>query len=157
MGNKLFLSMLAAVLFAGTISASTDKKIVIETASGVSESSLSELRCMKFDNGSMMLALLDGTIVGWNTDEVVKITIAECTGGVETSLNGICNAPQLCRTGNAIIVRSPSCQVLLLYSDAGEVLYRTSFCGEEIIDMSSFPEGLYILNVNDQAYKIINR
>lgn len=157
MGNRNLCALLFFSLFCGTLFAAADKKIVVETANGTADFSLSEIRCVKFNDDIMSINMHDGSALSWNTDDVVCMRVDGEQGGNVTSIGNMPADAMFEKQGSCIVVRSASRQALLLYSADGVLLYSSSFCGEEAIELSKYPRGVYILNVNGHIYKIINR
>lgn len=157
MGKRLFVSLLSFTLILGIAHASADKKIAVKTAAGVSDCSLSELRCVKFNDGIMLLNFYDGSSLSWDTGEVHSLTLSGESGGNTTSLSAPSTASLLNIADNKLVVRTVTRQALLLYSADGKLLHSASCCGEETIDLSAFPAGVLVVNINGNIYKIINR
>lgn len=157
MGKRLFMSLLSFTLIWGAVYAAADKKIAIKTDDGVYGRSLSELRCVKLNDGVMLLNFHDGTSLSWDTDKVLCVTLSGESGGNTTYLGTLSATPLLNIAGSKLVVRTASRQALLLYSVDGKLLHSASCCGEETIDLSGFTAGVFIVNINGNIYKIIHR
>ena len=78
------MSLLPFTLIWGALYAAADKKIAIKTDDGVYGRSLSELRCVKLNDGVMLLNFHDGTSLSWDTDKVLCVTLSGESGGNTT-------------------------------------------------------------------------
>ena len=149
--------LLLVLFFSISAFALPDKEIVIRTADGNSSSLLKEIKCIRFEDETMLLDMNDGSAKSWNTDDVNCITFMYSENG-NTSSIGITNtAVTFNFDGKRIFINSHYYLPVLLHSIDGKAVYCQPCCGESVIEMSELPSGIYILNVNGQTYKIVNR
>ena len=134
-----------------------DKDVVVKTTQGNTSSLLGDVKCLRFDGDVMLLDMKDGSTMSWNTDDVACIEFVSTGNSGSTSI-GITNASVTFDIeGNKVVVDCSLCLPVLLIAVDGEVVFRQACCGECVIDMSNLPHGVYVLNVNGQVYKIVNR
>ena len=153
----MLLGILVVLLFSVQAFSAADKGIVVKTVSGISSSSFGDIRCMRFEGGIMVLDMKDGSTKSYDTDNVSLMTFGYVDGDSTTSILPFGIVASCRIEGCSLIINASSYQSVLLFTSAGKIVYGTSCCGECVIDMSQFARGIYVLNINGQVYKIVNR
>ena len=148
--------LLLVLFFSISAFALPDKEIVIRTADGNSSSLLKDIKCIRFEGETMLLDIKDGSSKSWNTEDINCITIAYAENNT-TSISGTNTAVTFNFDGKRIFINSHYYLPVLLYTVDGKAVYCQPCCGESVIEMSELPSGIYILNINGQTYKIVNR
>ena len=146
---KRFVLSVCIALSAVTAFSENDNRIVVETATGVSDCRLGKIKCMRFDNDVMLLDMKDGSTKSWNTDDVVRITFG--LDNINTSLDLLSANGKFEFVGNELVIRSNAYQPVLLFDSNGKIVYTSSCCGGLVVDMSVYPAGMYLLNINGQV------
>lgn len=148
--------LLLVLFFSISAFALPDKEIVIRTADGNSSSLLKDIKCIRFEGETMLLDIKDGSSKSWNTEDINCIAIAYAENNT-TSISGTNTAVTFNFDGKRIFINSHYYLPVLLYTVDGKAVYCQPCCGESVIEMSELPSGIYILNINGQTYKIVNR
>lgn len=147
----------AMLLAAATMSAAGLRSMVIETKDGNGMTvNLSSELVTRFSDGDMILKgdYVDvtvplSTVKGWiYSDSVVdKVETA-----VEDNLELTDNGDRITLTGLA------DASDVSLYSLAGQLIRRDRVSGEYTLGLSELANGVYVLSVNNQSFKIaVNR
>ena len=152
---KRFVLSVCIALSAVTAFSENDNRIVVEPTTGVSDCRLCKIKCMRFDNDVMLLDMKDGSTKSWNTDDVVRITFG--LDNINTSLDLLSANGKFEFVGNELVIRNNAYQPVLLFDSNGKIVYTSSCCGRLVVDMSVYPAGMYLLNINGKVYKIVNR
>ena len=152
--KKIILSICIS-MFAVFAFSENENRVVVETATGVSDCQLGKIKCMRFDDDVMLLDMKDGSTRSWNTGDVVRITFG--LDNIDTSLDLLSANGKFEFVGNELVIRNNAYQPVLLFDSNGKVVYTASCCGGLTVDMSVYPAGVFLLNINGQVYKIVNR
>ncbi|MBR4988551.1 MAG: hypothetical protein IKY85_01430 [Bacteroidaceae bacterium] len=155
--RKMLLGMLFVLLFSVQAFSAADNGIVVKTVFGISSSSFAEIKCIRFEDGIMVLDMKDGSTKSYDTDNISLMTFGYVDGDGTTSILPFGIVASCRIEGSNLIINASSYQSVLLFTSDGKIVYGTSCCGECVIDMSRFAKGVYVLNVNGQVYKIVNR
>lgn len=153
--KKVLSGILFVLLFSVQVFSSTDKGFAVKTVAGISSFPIGEIKCMCFKEGIMVLEMKDGSTKSYDTASVSLMTFSYIDG--TTSIFPIDAVASYRIEGSNLIINASSYQSVLLFTSDGKIVYGTSCCGECVIDMSRFAKGVYVLNVNGQVYKIVNR
>ena len=155
--KKVLSGILFVLLFSVQVFSSTDKGFVVKTVAGISSFPIGEIKCMCFKEGIMVLDMKDGSTKSYDTDNISLMTFGYVDGDGTTSILPFGIVVSCRIEGSNLIINASSYQSVLLFTSDGKIVYGTSCCGECVIDMSRFAKGVYVLNVNGQVYKIVNR
>lgn len=96
---------------------------------------LRNIKCLRFEGDMMLLDMNDGTVKGWNTDDVSCMTFLRGEN-VNTSSIGVTNAVTFKFDGKRILLNSHYYLPVLLYTVDGKAVYCQPCCGESVIEMS---------------------
>ena len=149
--------LLLILLLGFSVSVMSREDIIVRTAEGSSSLLLSDIKCMRFDGGTMLLDMKDGSAKSWSTGDVDCVSFSHTGNGGTNSVWGTEATVTYRPDGKRIVIESRYCLSVRLYSINGVAVCSRTCCGETVIDMSHLPAGVYILNVKGETYKIVNR
>ena len=149
----LFLMNAAIASFA----AIPDKNIVIKTSDGSATCALKAIRRITFQNGTMFVDMKDGSAFSWNTDWVDCVTLSGSAPGQGTSVAGVLQSPVFTVTDNVLSVDCCAQTRVQLCACDGKVVYDAVCTGAFSLDMATLPAGIYLLKLDSNTYKILNR
>lgn len=155
--KQLFIILLGILFSALSFAANPDKRLVVTVGEGVAEYAIKSIRSLKFSNGAMLLNMHDGSVIECDTESVSSLLIEEYTPSEETNIGCIESEPALRFNRGVLHISGFSSVDVQLFNPSGSILYSESFNGDGIVNLSSYPKGVYMLNVNGRTYKIINR
>lgn len=149
----LFLMNAAIASFA----AIPDKNIVIKTSDGSATCALKAIRRITFEDGMMLIDMKDGSAYSWNTDWVNCITLGEDESNLETGIVGVLQSAVFTVTDNVLSVDCCAQTRVQLCACDGKVVYDAVCTGAFSLDMATLPAGIYLLKLDSNTYKILNR
>lgn len=155
--KQLFIILLGIFFSALSFAANPDKRLVVTVGEGVAEYAIKSIRSLKFSNGAMLLNMHDGSVIECDTESVSSLLIEEYTPSEETSADCIESEPALRFNRGVLHISGFSSVDVQLFNPNGSILYSEKFKGNGTVNLSSYPKGVYMLNVNGRTYKIINR
>lgn len=159
--RKKFALVLVAFLFMGATSWADEYSYLTiqRNDAGNSEASvaLASLSKITFSNGSLILSNAYGTTIGtYSLSELNKMFFAsQATGITNTAIGGSMSA--VLQEGVLKISSTLGANIRLYQTSGVLVKSFSSSASESEINMGSLPKGIYILKVNDQVKKILNR
>ena len=154
--KRFFLLLLINAAIAST-AAVPDKNIVIKTSDGSATCALKAIRRITFQDGMMLVDMKDGSAYSWNTDWVDCVTLGEGTPGQETSVVGVLQSAVFAVTDNVLSVDCCAQTRIQLCACDGKVVYDAVCAGAFSLDMATLPAGIYLLKLDNNTYKILNR
>lgn len=149
----LFLMNAAIASFA----AIPDKNIVIKTSDGSATCALKAIRRITFEDGMMLIDMKDGSAYSWNTDWVNCVTLGEAESNLETGIVGVLQSAVFTVTDNVLSVDCCAQTRVQLCACDGKVVYDAVCTGAFSLDMATLPAGIYLLKLDSNTYKILNR
>lgn len=149
----LFLMNAAIASFA----AIPDKNIVIKTSDGSATCALKAIRRITFEDGMMLIDMKDGSAYSWNTDWVNCVTLGEDESNLETGIVGVLQSAVFTVTDNVLSVDCCAQTRVQLCACDGKVVYDAVCTGAFSLDMATLPTGIYLLKLDSNTYKILNR
>lgn len=149
----LFLMNAAIASFA----AIPDKNIVIKTSDGSATCALKAIRRITFEDGMMLIDMKDGSAYSWNTDWVNCVTLGEDESNLETGIVGVLQSAVFTVTDNVLSVDCCAQTRVQLCACDGKVVYDAVCTGAFSLDMATLPAGIYLLKLDSNTYKILNR
>ena len=154
--KRFFLLLLINAAIAST-AAVPDKNIVIKTSDGSATCALKAIRRITFQDGMMLVDMKDGSAYSWNTDWVDCVTLGEGTPGQGTSVAGVLQSAVFAVTDNVLSVDCCAQTRIRLCACDGKVVYDAVCTGAFSLDMATLPAGIYLLKLDSNTYKILNR
>ena len=154
--KRFFLLLLINAAIAST-AAVPDKNIVIKTSDGSATCALKAIRRITFQDGMMLVDMKDGSAYSWNTDWVDCVTLGEGTPGEGTSVAGVLQSAVFTVTDNVLSVDCCAQTRIQLCACDGKVVYDAVCTGAFSLDMATLPAGIYLLKLDSNTYKILNR
>ena len=154
--KRFFLLLLINAAIAST-AAVPDKNIVIKTSDGSATCALKAIRRITFQDGTMFVDMKDGSAFSWNTDWVNCVTLGEGTPGQETSVVGVLQSAVFAVADNVLSVDCCAQTRIQLCACDGKVVYDAVCTGAFSLDMATLPAGIYLLKLDSNTYKILNR
>ena len=155
---KRLVTILLGVVFPMISSAvAPDKRLVIASGDGASGYAVKSIRSLKFCNGTMLLNMHDGSVVECDTESVNYLFIEDYVPSEETGIGCIETEPVITLENGVLSITGYAVNNVLLSTPSGSVLYNGKLNGTGVLDLSRYPHGVYMLNVNGRTYKIINR
>ena len=154
--KRFFLLLLINAAIAST-AAVPDKNIVIKTSDGSATCALKAIRRITFQDGMMLVDMKDGSAYSWNTDWVDCVTLGEGTPGEGTSVVGVLQSAVFAVTDNVLSVDCCAQTRVQLCACDGKVVYDAVCTGAFSLDMATLPAGIYLLKLDSNTYKILNR
>lgn len=154
--KRFFLLLLINAAIAST-AAVPDKNIVIKTSDGSATCALKAIRRITFQDGMMLVDMKDGSAYSWNTDWVDCVTLGEGTPGEGTSVVGVLQSAVFAVTDNVLSVDCCAQTRIQLCACDGKVVYDAVCTGAFSLDMATLPAGIYLLKLDSNTYKILNR
>lgn len=149
----LFLMNAAIASFA----AIPDKNVVIKTSDGSATCALKAIRRITFEDGMMLIDMKDGSAYSWNTDWVNCVTLGEDESNLETGIVGVLQSAVFTVTDNVLSVDCCAQTRVQLCACDGKVVYDAVCTGAFSLDMATLPAGIYLLKLDSNTYKILNR
>lgn len=159
MSKKILSAMALFFIFGATCLADDYSYLTIQqNDTGNTETSvvLSSLSKITFSNGSMNLYNTSGTSMGTYSLSALNMMFfsSTATGIQSAAADGFSAALQ----GGVLKISSPAASKINLYMASGALVKSiSSSAAETEIYMSSLPKGIYLLKVNNQVKKILNR
>ena len=158
--RKRFALVLVALLLMGTTSWADEYSYLTIQKNDASNSetsvALASLSKITFSNGSLILSNAYGTTIGtYNLSELNKMFFASQATAIENiSTDKMSIALQ---EGVLRISSDPGSNIRLYQTSGVLVKSFSSSASESEINMSSLPKGIYLLRINNQVKKILNR
>jgi hypothetical protein len=134
-----------------------DKNIVIKTSDGSATCALKAIRRITFEDGMMLIDMKDGSAYSWNTDWVNCVTLGEAESNLETGIVGVLQSAVFTVTDNVLSVDCCAQTRIQLCACDGKVVYDAVCTGAFSLDMATLPAGIYLLKLDCNTYKILNR
>ena len=154
--RRFFLLFLMNVAIASA-AATPDKNIVVKTSDGSTTCALKAIRRITFEGGVMFVDMKDGSIMSWNTDWVYCVTLGEYELEQETTVAGVAHTASFTVKDNILLLDCCVSTTARLCTCDGKVVYDGVCSGELSLDMDPLPAGIYLLKLDDCAYKILNQ
>lgn len=156
MKKVLFFFLLSLFVPALYAARQNDKKIVVKVAEGYSEYPLGSVRCIKFNNGNVVLYLYGNNSETWLSETVKCMLFDEYESTDETSATGIIGE-SFRFNGKVLTIESAAPIQVQLFTVEGNLLVDTVCNGSFSLDASAYPCGMYLIVIDGCTYKIINR
>ena len=154
--KRFFLFFLVNAAIASA-AATPDKNIVVKTSDGSATCALKAIRRITFEDGMMLVDMKDGSAYSWNTDWVNCVTLGESGPGQDTGIAGVMQSAVFAVTDNVLNVECSTLTRVQLCSCDGKVVYDAICTGSFSFDMATLPAGIYLLKLDSNTYKILNR
>jgi hypothetical protein len=159
MRKKFALVLVAFLLMGATSWADEYSYLTIQrNDAGNSEASvaLASLSKITFSNGSLILSNAYGTTIGTYTlSELNKMYFTSQPTGIG---NAVTDEMSAVLQNGVLRINSVSGSKIKLYQTSGALVKSfSSSASESEINMGSLPKGIYLLKVNGQVKKILNR
>lgn len=149
--------LLLVALFAVDLSAASlpDKKIVVKTSGGETDYPVKSIKSIKFNDGTVVFNLVDGSSVEWSSDAVGCMLFDYYEPQPDTAVDAVV-AADFSFSGGVLNVTASSAEVSLTTVE-GKVVFNGQCRGNLAVQLSAFPKGVYLLNIDGCIYKIVNR
>lgn len=154
--KRLFLLFLINVAIASG-AAIPDKNIVVKTSDGSATCALKAIRRITFEDGMMFVNMKDGSAYSWNTDWINCVTLGEYEPEQETGIAGVLQSAVFTVMDNVLSVDCCTLTRVQLCGCDGKVVYDAICTGTLSLDMATLPAGMYLLKLDSNTYKILNR
>lgn len=155
--KQLFI-ILSGILFSAlSFAATPDKRLVVTSSEGVAGYAIKSIRSLKFSNGDMLLNMHDGSVIECDTESVSFLLIEDYIPSEETNVGCIEPEPAVRFERGVLHISGFFSVDVQLFNPSGSILYSENFNSDGVVNLSGYPKGIYMLNVNGRTYKIINR
>jgi hypothetical protein len=160
MMRKRFALVLVALLLMGTTGWAEEYSYLTFQKNDASNSetsvALASLSKITFSNGSLILTNAYGTNIGsYNLSELNKMFFAAQATAIENIQTD--NTSITLQEGMLRINAVPGSKINLYQTSGAMVKAFSASASECVVNMSSLPKGIYLLRVNNQVKKILNR
>lgn len=152
--KRFFLLFLINAAIA-SVAANPDKDLVVITSGATSTSGLKSIRRITFENGVMLVDMKDGSSTSWNTDWVNCVMFGEKEQ--ETTIDAVAHSTYFEVKENILFINGCAPTKVQLRACDGKVVFDDMCNGNFTFDMSSLPSGIYLLKIDGNIHKIMNR
>lgn len=133
-----------------------DKEFVIKCGTDGRRYAVSSIRSIKFNSGTLLLNLKDGSTEEWMFGNVGCIYFEE-TGHLEQTMVDGLDVQVFSLCGGMLMLANDTPAKVVLSSVDGKILVSAICKGALQLPLDNCRKGMYILNIDGKAYKIINR
>ena len=152
--KRFFLLFLINAAIA-SVAAIPDKDLVVITSGATSTSGLKSIRRITFENGVMLVDMKDGSSTCWNTDWVNCVMFGEKEQ--ETTIEAVAHSTYFEVKENILFINGCAPTKVQLCACDGKVVFDDICNGNFTFDMGSLPSGMYLLKLDGNIHKIMNR